>query len=172
MERDVALFRPAQAASLAGVSLASLKHYTLQYAPFFSPEATPPEGERRWFTLQDIKLLAFIHQLTNRGASKDEILRRLAGGELAEFQWQPPVSALESRPRAQAEQMQESLQAAVKALLEQLQQIYLREQELMERLLAAEHRIGYLEGELAALRAREERSSRGVAGILHRWLSR
>jgi DNA-binding transcriptional MerR regulator len=143
------LYRSAQAATLAGVSLNDLRAYTVVYAPFFSEGATPPPGESRLFAPEDIKLLAFIADAVHKDANHEEVVQRLAGGALDEFPWWLPqqdegaaTSALTTAPQ---------LQVIADLFRQQAEEARRRESELRDRLETAEDRIDRLEQELANL---------------------
>lgn len=86
-----ATFTPKQAAHMAGVSAASLRNYTARYADHFSANATPPKGQPRKFTAEDVRLLAFIRDATARGLKHGQVQDAIEAGELGEFDhWQAP----------------------------------------------------------------------------------
>jgi len=152
------LYRPAQAARMAGISLSSIKDYTTYYAPFFSQEATPPPGEPRAFTPEDVRLLAFIEDATRRGISCEEIVQRLSSGELKDFDWKAPEQEQAQNQSATTLTPAQQLHVLAAVFVRQIEEARQREQELVERLMEAERRIGQLEGELAALRREDELS--------------
>lgn len=163
------LYRAAQAASLAGVSMAELRDFTATYAPFFSETATPPPGETRLFTGEDIRLLAFLAHVTQRGETVDEVVRRLAGGALAEFPWWAPADEGDSASGASALAPVPQLQAIAQAFWQQAEESWRRERELRQRLEAAERRIEVLEREIAALRCEaEQKRASGWHGVWDR----
>jgi DNA-binding transcriptional MerR regulator len=163
------LYRAAQAASLAGVSMAELRDFTAIYAPFFSEQATPPPGETRLFTAEDVRLLAFLADVTQRGATVEEVVRQLAGGALAEFPWWAPADDSDGADGASALAPVPQLQVIAQAFWMQAEESRRRESELRRRLEAAERRIEELECGLAALsRAMEHKQANGWTGVWDR----
>ena len=165
----VTLYRAAQAASLASVSMAELRDFTATYAPFFSETATPPPGETRLFTAEDVRLLAFLADVTQRGETVDEVVRRLAGGALAEFPWWVPADEGDSAGGASALASVPQLQVIAQVFWQQAEESRRRERELRQRLEAAERRIEELEREVAALRCEaEQKRASGWHGVWER----
>jgi len=166
MELLTALYRPAQAATLAGITLTSLREYTTAYAPFFSDYATPPPGEPRLFTPEDIRLLAFIADHTRRGAGREEVIQRLASGGLKDFDWWLPEPEQSKGQQVTALVPVPQLQVIAEAFFQQVEAARAREEELQTRLTLVERRISQLEDELAALR---QQISAKSTGIWKRW---
>ncbi len=163
------LYRAAQAASLAGVSMAELRDFTATYAPFFSEQATPPPGETRLFTAEDVRLLAFLADVTQRGETVDEVVRRLASGALAEFPWWTPADEGNGAGGASALAPVPQLQVIAQAFWQQAEESRRRERELRQRLEAAERRIEDLEQAVAALRGEaEQKRASGWNGMWDR----
>ncbi len=150
------LYRPAQAATLAGISLTSLREYTIAYAPFFSEHATPPPGEPRLFTPEDVRLLAFIADNVRQGASYEEVIQRLASGALDDFEWWLPERGQTRGQTTAALVPVPQLQVIAEAFFQQAEEARVREEELRARLAIAERRISQLEDELEAIRQRIE----------------
>ncbi|MCS7220416.1 MAG: hypothetical protein RML36_00960 [Anaerolineae bacterium] len=169
MESLTTLYRPAQAATLAGITLAHLREYTLTYAPFFSEHATPPPGEPRLFTPEDVRLLAFIAENTRRGADHEEVIQRLASGALEDFDWWLPEQERNGSPMITALVSVSQLQGIAEAFFQQAEETRAREEELRARLTIAEYRISQLESELATLRQQVEARN---ACVWRRWLGR
>lgn len=169
MEQLTTLYRPAQAATLAGITLAHLREYTLAYAPFFSEHATPLPGEPRLFTPEDVRLLAFIAENTRRGVGYEEVIQRLASGALEDFDWWLPEQGQNRSQTATALVPVPQLQVIAEAFLQQAEETRAREEELRARLTIAEYRISQLEGELALLRQQmEARNTR----VWRRWFGK
>ena len=85
-----AYFTTKQASDISGASRQVIRVYTQRYARYLSTEATPEPGMGRKFTAADLRLLAFIYQRTAAGETHEQVLDRLAAGELEHFEWQPP----------------------------------------------------------------------------------
>ena len=95
--------------ALTGASRPIIRTYTQRYARFLSTEATPEAGAERRFTAADLKVIAFIYQHTapELGAKRythEQMLERLAAGELDQFDWQPaePESAAQGAQAAES----------------------------------------------------------------------
>ena len=95
--------------ALTGASRPIIRTYTQRYARFLSTEATPEAGAERRFTAADLKVIAFIYQHTapelgTKRYTHEQVLERLAAGDLDHFAWQPaePESAAQGGPAAES----------------------------------------------------------------------
>src|SRR5690242_10148837 len=82
------LYTVKEAAERAGVSVHSIYTYTTRYHVYFSPHATPPKGQPRLFSAEDVGLLAYIRYKTTTGKlSHKNLVAALAADstELAAF---------------------------------------------------------------------------------------
>jgi DNA-binding transcriptional MerR regulator len=153
-------YQPSQAAKVIGSSVASVRSYSIRFKDFLSPTATPPPGQARLFSPEDLRVLRFVKAATDGGATLDEVETRLRAGELAGFAWSPDeVAQAEAHEAAQAQtalalpqvfgrlfaQMEEARRAEVEAARQ-------READLVARLLEAERKIGQLEGQLEGMK--------------------
>ena len=87
-----ATYSTKEASDITGASTATIRVYTTAYARYLSTEATPDPGKQRRFTSADLKLIAFAYQLGEReSATREQVLERLAAGDLDQFAWQPPA---------------------------------------------------------------------------------
>lgn len=155
---------PTEAARIAGISPSSVKNYVTRHGDYFSPGARPAPGQPRSFSPEDVRVLAYIAALTRQAVTHADIAARLAAGELADFTWSAPplVEARPQGPPAPQDQPPAALvlaqvlstqldaaRAREAALTDRFLQ---REQDLHDRLLAAEARAARAEGELAAIK--------------------
>lgn len=153
-------YQPSSAAKIIGASVASVRAYANRFGDFLSPTATPPPGQARLFTEEDLKVLRFVKSATDGGATLDEVATRLRAGEVEGFTWSPEeVAQVEAQEAAQAQtalvipqifsqfftQLQEARQA-------EAQEARQREADLVARLLEAERKIGQLEGQLEVIK--------------------
>jgi len=160
------LYQPKQVARMVGISPASLRNYTARYRQWYSERATPPPGQPRLFTPEDVRLTAYIAQATAAGATHDEIAAHLeqAGGVPEDFQWTPPrpeegpaeeeTAALVPNAQAQAllQLMARQLEQAQDREAAARAEAQARERELLEQLAQTQREIGQLEGELKAVK--------------------
>lgn len=171
-----ATFSPSQVAEMTGVSLAAIRNYGERFAGHFSPGATPPKGQPREFTAEDIRLIGFIRAKTGEGLSLDQVAQAIKAGELEEFDhWQPAPeveSGTRSQPQPQpagAALVPSAQVQALQALLEDYRRreetvqaradqaaaaAQDRERSLQDQLAALQRELGKAEGELAALKGR------------------
>lgn len=168
-----ATFSPSQVAEMTGVSLAAIRNYGERFAGHFSPGATPPKGQPREFTAEDIRLIGFIRAKTGEGLSLDQVAQAIEAGELEEFdQWQPEPIEAEVPPRGQpqpAPLVPAAQVQALQALLEDYRrreetiqnradvaagEARERERGLQDQIAALQRELGKAEGELEALKSR------------------
>ena len=111
-------------------------------------------GQPRYFTDDDVRVLAFVAEHSRHGLPRCEILARLDAGELASFAYTPPEDAHQeaAAPATDTTPGQVAL-VLINRLSVDLDSARERERELIERLIAAEQRASRAEGELAALRS-------------------
>ena len=169
------IYSTPQAAKILHVSEATIRNYVMMdlYAPYLTPGANPPKGRQRALTREDLAILAFIRERTAVGDMHDQIVdqleEKIAASEL------PPLPMHEEEPpstpepdgwgipkeppatgstanRAPLAIMAQTLTAELAAAREREHQAREREQQLWDRLIAAETARAHAEGELAALR--------------------
>ena len=177
-----ATFSPSQVAEMTGVSLAAIRNYCERFPGYFSPGATPPKGQPREFTAEDVRLIGFIRTKTGEALSLDQVAQLIDAGEMEEFDyWQPPPAPgregeADPRPVAPASSSTGSTALATAAQVQALQVLleeYRRREEaiqaradqaagaaqdreraLQDQIAALQRELGKAEGELAALKSR------------------
>lgn len=151
----MATYTPAQAAKVLQMAASSIRNHCSNslFQPFFSASATPPAGQARQLTDQDLRVLRFIGQATNSGATLQAVADRLAAGELQAFDWQP---AAEEEPAAPASAAL-VLAQALRSELEQYRQVEMERNAAMieaaRELARAQATIDALTAEVARLEA-------------------
>jgi len=160
-------YKSTEAARLVGCSPASVRAYPSKFPQFFSPSAVPARGTERRFTDSDLRVLRFIAVATAQGETLAEVGARLEAGEVTAFDWSPgedqPPAAPSQGETAGASTALASIPQVLAQLFQQLDtarrqdqvDARRREDELTRQLLDARERIGRLEGEIAALKAKE-----------------
>jgi DNA-binding transcriptional MerR regulator len=163
---DEPLYSPTQAAKAASISLQSLRNYAKRYVRYLSPHATPKAGETRWFTRQDIRLLAYIaHKTTKQNLSHEQLLAQLEQGTdgLEEF---TDYTAPGEQPES-TELLPPGLLRAYEVLLNDAklreQSAAEREQALQQRVEQLERELGRAQGALESYRATKRRPRWWVA---------
>lgn len=135
----------------AGVSVPTVYNYTKRFAQFFSPTATPEKGTTRLFTLEDIRLLAYLnHKLAQQKLTYEQVEAVLATDtrELEQFtDFTSPEAPAEMMPlAAQSEWL------AAKVLVEDArtreQQALAKVDQLQQEIGELKHQLGILEGQL------------------------
>lgn len=161
----MAIYTPATAAKLVGVSPSSLRNYCNNplFAPFFSAGATPPRGQARQLCDTDLRTLRFIATQTTAGVQLATVAERLEAGELETFEWFSPGQ----EPAPQELQSSATLALAT-ALTTQLERARTHENELLERLLEAERRATAAETELRTLKEMQTATPRERLPFWHR----
>lgn len=148
----MATYTPAQAAKALQMAPSSIRNHCSNplFRPFLSATATPPAGQARTLGDQDLRVLAFIRQATQGGATLQSVAERLSAGELADY---VPEEAPEPEPPG-------ALMLAVQTMATQLEEERKTRQELTAELIenvktmaGAESRILALEEEIDHLRA-------------------
>ena len=151
------LYSVKEASALTGIARPTLRTYTVKYARHLSTEATPEPGKERRFTEADLRLLAFVYQYTDAGETHEQVIDRLAAGELERFAWslpdspESPPSDVDAPESASTALVPIERYAAVQTLLQDAQR---REREALDKLAAAEGELRRLERELGAAQGR------------------
>ena len=140
-------YPPKQAATLAQISVASVKNYVARWPARFSPSATPGPGIARSYSDRDVQVLRTIARLSREGLPTQEISARLAEGELDDWQAdnapQEPIAGPQQAPQPQAALA--LIGPVLQALQQRLDDAQRREDALQDRLLDAERRAAVAE---------------------------
>lgn len=148
MPKDV--YTMLETSTLTGISKPSLRNYSRTYARYLSTGATPAKGDARVFTTDDLRVLRFAYSLTETGSTHDQVLQRLAAGELSTFDWMPPEDTDASENSALLPPDQTRILAA---LFDEYRQrdaaAAAREQELRDRIERLQIELGETRGRLA-----------------------
>lgn len=59
----------------------TIRNWANEFAPYLSPSATPGSGSTRRFTIDDMKILSLVAQMSSEGASFSDIHTSLASGQ-------------------------------------------------------------------------------------------
>jgi DNA-binding transcriptional MerR regulator len=79
------MMNPTTLAKLLNVDPVTMRRWTVRYAPYLSPNASPAKGKTRTFTHDDVRVLHYIGALRDAGTQLDEIEERLK--EMQENDW-------------------------------------------------------------------------------------
>jgi DNA-binding transcriptional MerR regulator len=159
----------------------TIRNWAKEFAPYLSPSATPGSGNTRQFTVEDMKVLALIAQLSSEGRSFNDIHASLASGQRGELPSISPeeidvlvAGEIERQLSTQLHESQElarRLQEELDELKTQVQPVHnenirlkaqiedrdIRIQELKQQLVEAQERIA---------RLAEEKGQSYVKGIM------
>jgi DNA-binding transcriptional MerR regulator len=156
------------ASRITGISKPALRIYTNRYSRYLSSEATPPAGQARVFTAEDLRLLKFVFDATSAGATHDVVEGRLAAGELDAYPWHVPQADVPDAdaPADSAAMMPQDMVRVTAAFLEEYRSretaLQERERELLDRLERLQRELGETQGRLAELRANRYRAPRWI----------
>ncbi len=144
-----------EVAATLGVTTNGVRKWCKEYKEFLSPTASPPEGQTRIFTDDDVGMLALIQQMKRAGAEPDTIKAALINGERGVVSQgdstggDTSLALLEiARLEGQLLQLQDERRRLAQQLTEQ------RERET--KLIADQTRLQVLEERVQALQAAEE----------------
>jgi len=155
------LYKPAEAATITGASKASMRKYAIQFPDHFSAHATPSPGSARAYTDDDLRVIRFIWQATDGGATIAEVKTRLDSGEIEDFPWHPPRTAApepaeeyaETQPLASLviSQLSAQLDAARQREVQLQDHAREREETLHNQITQLERALGEAQGQLRIL---------------------
>jgi DNA-binding transcriptional MerR regulator len=77
-------------ADAIGRTTATVRQYTREFQEFLSSAATPPEGARRTFAQDDLRVLYAASKLLDAGLQYGEVRQRLRDGAADLQEFQPP----------------------------------------------------------------------------------
>ena len=147
---------PTTLAKLLNVDPVTLRRWTVRYAPYLSPGASPVKGKTRTFTHDDVRVLHYVGILRDTGTQLEEIDVRLK--ELQDNGW-AELPAVPSEWETTDETMPVT-EAANRAY--QMAQVAVLQKELehtKNALLAAQNRVTELEELLSGKVALEVRET-------------
>ena len=155
------LYTPKQATELTDASLSSLRNYTRDYARYFSTEAT---STPRKFTVDDLRVIACIMELTKgRGLKHAEVGAMLAS-ELETFDWTAPEPTEQAQDNVSADSGDIVPLATLRATQALLMDAKDRESAALAKLESAnaelaelQNRLGKAEGELTGWKSARKR---------------
>lgn len=129
---------PTKVANLLTVSASTVRRLTGLYADYFSPDATPPAGGRRFYNAEDVETLRTIIDLQNTGVAEPDIIARLDRGVTLPSQptdlVAEPVNPFSALPAPQIIKLDTQ---DVTASIERLAAAQDRQTATMERLISA-----------------------------------
>ncbi len=129
-------YQPKHIQQVLGKSAETVRSWSVEFAEFLSAEANPSSGHRR-YTDEDLQVLSYVNYRKAEGATQEQIVDELAGGQRAD----PPQEP-----------------AAVVAASERGEITLLH-----VRLAEAEQRIHDLEQQLAEAQTRADRAEGAIA---------
>ncbi|MBX7254447.1 MAG: MerR family transcriptional regulator [Candidatus Promineofilum sp.] len=140
-----------QAARYAGVSSSTIRNWAVDYGEFLSPGASPPAGQPRQFSEEDMRVFSTVAVLRGQLVEPVDIRAALSDGRRMEPVAPPPDDAPAAEDVTPA-----SAVTLYKGLLDEWRT---RADDLAERLLASETARAAAETELRILRELYEASS-------------
>lgn len=163
---------------LIGISPASLRRWTGEYAEFLSPGATPPLGDDRRLNEHDIRVLHYIGASREAGMAHDKIKQQLIDWqrdgwtELPHIpdEWTSPpqdgrIAVSEAREESSALATVAAQQVVIQTLREQLETASDRAEKLQQDLDHLQATQRATESEVNALRVDLERARGEVAAL-------
>jgi DNA-binding transcriptional MerR regulator len=78
-------YTTAHVAQLFTVTHQTVKNWSKEFAAYLSPTATPQEGKKRMFTLDDVRVFALVHDYGKRGFGYDDAHLALRSGQRGEL---------------------------------------------------------------------------------------
>jgi DNA-binding transcriptional MerR regulator len=147
------LYTPRQASISSGIAESTVRLYCREYADFLSPSATPPRGEARRFTPEDVAVFKTVKTLRDQGLTSADILIALQKGE----RYEPDPDDLPSgKPQPEApEQVTAAATMALDLVRGQIRSLE-NERDYLRRQLDAER----------AARIDAEKAAAHLAGLL------
>lgn len=142
------LKRPADIKELFDVSHQTVRRWCDEFEQYLSSSATPPAGEMRLFTDDDLRVLALVAQVKNNGGIYEDAHARLRAGERGEIPDEPPSEQQKQMVMSQLAIQNKELRAEIESLTREREatQAALKEKSeevirLQTRLEEAEKRI-------------------------------
>lgn len=166
MEPSQLSYSPAQAARATGTSTSAVRLYLSdpRYEPWFSDSTRPGKGDPKVLTADDVRLVAFIRQQTQAGATHDDVVGALLAGELETWVWLPdgeeeePTTEITTSAQAVAlAQLLDAFTGTHDRLATLAEEGRQAEQAYQQRINELERKLGEAEGKLAEVDASRSR---------------
>lgn len=155
-------YYPADVVNQTGVSASTLRNYTKHYVGYLTAAATPGEGQKRVFTEQDLKLVAFIKQKTSKrgeGLSHEAVKAAIDRGELEDFEL-PSKSTGETDTALATAENSSALMLLIEQLREREENYRQRDEEQQLEIVALQRELGTAQGRMLELEKQNKRLSR------------
>lgn len=141
------------AADHAGVSVPTVYNYAKRFARFFSPTATPEKGTTRLFTVDDIRLLAYLYQkLVQQKLTYEQVEAALAADSSELEQFTAFTSPEQPAPEEAGQLVPRAEVLAAKMLVEDArtreQQALAKADQLQQEIAELKYKLGVVEGQL------------------------
>jgi len=164
---DDHLYTTKEASELTSASRPIIRTYTQRYARHLSTEATPEQGKERKFTTGDLRVIRFVYTLTQTSETHEQVLERLAAGELEQFDWQPPEPQRQAAPggRYTGNESAEADPGAYLVPIERLQAAQALLQDAQRREVAAGEQVATLQAEVQRLTLELGKAQGELAGV-------
>ena len=75
------VYTTAHAIQMFGVTHQTIKNWSREFASYLSPSATPEQGKKRLFTLEDVKVFALVMEYHKRGLGYEDAHIALRSGQ-------------------------------------------------------------------------------------------
>lgn len=145
------LKKPADIKELFDISHQTVRRWTDEFESYLSSNATPPSGQMRLFTDDDIRVFALVAEVKNRGGTYEDAHARLRAGERGVIPDEPPSEQEKQLVMSQLAIQNKKLRAQLEALTQErdeaLEEIKNTREEvirLQTKLEIAEERINEL----------------------------
>jgi len=146
------MFAVSQTARYLGVSPATVRNYTRQFADHLSPTASPPPGQPRRFTEEDLRVMATVKSLLTEGVTYEQARRRLADGLHLVEDLDLPLPPRGREPTETALVPMASVHLIVQPYIDQTEQLRKERDQALSRVVELERHLGRLEGLLESQR--------------------
>lgn len=146
------LKRPADIKELFDVSHQTVRRWCDEFEQYLSSNATPPAGEMRLFTEEDLKVLALVAQVKNTGGTYEDAHMRLRAGERGEIPDEPPTEQQKQVVMSQLAIQNKQLRGEIESLTRERDAAHEAVKELREETIRLQTRLEEAEKRITELK--------------------
>lgn len=146
------LKRPADIKELFDISHQTVRRWTEEFEQYLSSNATPPSGQMRMFTEDDLMVFALVADVKNRGGTYDDAHAQLRAGDRGEIPDKPPSDQQKKVVMSQLAIQNQELRAQVEALTKERDVAVDEAQELREEIIRLQTRLEIAEERVTELK--------------------
>ncbi len=143
------LKRPSDIKDLFDISHQTVRRWSEEFEQYLSTNATPPAGQMRLFTEDDVSVFSLVAQVKNNGGTYEDAHARLRAGERGDIPDKPPSEQQKQIVMSQLAIQNKELRQQVESLTQQRDLFEEETRELRDKVIRLETRLEEAEKRIA-----------------------